>query len=94
VLWTFRDRILDLKKDKRFKYILLFKNHGEAAGASLEHAHSQLIAAADSADQRRTGTRRREAILSLQRAAACSATFIRQKRKMEAAWWRAERKLF
>ena len=44
VLWTFRDRILDLKKDKRFKYILLFKNHGEAAGASLEHAHSQLIA--------------------------------------------------
>ena len=44
VLWAFRDRILDLKKDKRFKYILIFKNHGEAAGASLEHAHSQLIA--------------------------------------------------
>ena len=44
VLWAFRDRILDLKKDRRFKYILLFKNHGEAAGASLEHAHSQLIA--------------------------------------------------
>ena len=44
MLWTFRDRILDLKKDRRFKYILIFKNHGEAAGASLEHAHSQLIA--------------------------------------------------
>jgi UDPglucose--hexose-1-phosphate uridylyltransferase len=44
VLWSFRDRILDLKKDQRFKYVLLFKNHGEAAGASLEHAHSQLIA--------------------------------------------------
>lgn len=44
VLWAFRDRILDLKKDRRFKYILLFKNHGEAAGASLEHSHSQLIA--------------------------------------------------
>ena len=43
VLWAFRDRILDLKKDRRFKYILLFKNHGEAAGASLEHSHSQLI---------------------------------------------------
>src|SRR6266513_3102140 len=28
VLWTFRDRILDLKKDRRFKYILIFKNHG------------------------------------------------------------------
>jgi UDPglucose--hexose-1-phosphate uridylyltransferase len=44
VLWAFRDRILDLKKDRRFKYVLLFKNHGEAAGASLEHTHSQLIA--------------------------------------------------
>src|ERR1700755_3138201 len=44
VLWTFRDRILDLKKDRRFKYILIFKNHGAAAGASLEHAPSQLIA--------------------------------------------------
>ncbi|MGH9431474.1 MAG: galactose-1-phosphate uridylyltransferase [Terriglobia bacterium] len=44
VLWTYRDRILDLKKDRRFRYILIFKNHGEAAGASLEHTHSQLIA--------------------------------------------------
>ncbi|HMK28307.1 MAG TPA: galactose-1-phosphate uridylyltransferase [Terriglobales bacterium] len=44
VLWAFRDRILDLKQDRRFKYILIFKNHGEAAGASLEHSHSQLIA--------------------------------------------------
>jgi UDPglucose--hexose-1-phosphate uridylyltransferase len=44
VLWAFRDRILDLKKDKRFRYILIFKNHGEAAGASLEHPHCQLIA--------------------------------------------------
>ena len=44
VLWAFRDRILDLKQDKRFKYILIFKNHGEPAGASLEHPHSQLIA--------------------------------------------------
>ncbi|MFZ0706306.1 MAG: galactose-1-phosphate uridylyltransferase [Candidatus Korobacteraceae bacterium] len=44
VLWAFRDRILDLKKDKRFKYILIFKNHGKAAGATLEHSHGQLIA--------------------------------------------------
>ncbi len=44
VLWAFRDRILDLKKDKRFKYILIFKNHGTAAGATLEHSHAQLIA--------------------------------------------------
>ena len=44
VFWAFRDRILDLKKDRRLRYIILFKNHGEAAGASLEHTHSQLIA--------------------------------------------------
>jgi UDPglucose--hexose-1-phosphate uridylyltransferase len=44
VLWAFKERISDLKRDRRFRYILLFKNHGEAAGASLEHPHSQLIA--------------------------------------------------
>ena len=44
LFWAFRDRILDLRKDHRLRYILLFKNHGEAAGASLEHTHSQLIA--------------------------------------------------
>lgn len=44
ILLTFRERILDLRNDARFKYILIFKNHGIAAGASLEHSHSQLIA--------------------------------------------------
>lgn len=44
VLWSYRDRIVDLRRDTRFKYVLIFKNHGEAAGASLEHTHSQLIA--------------------------------------------------
>jgi UDPglucose--hexose-1-phosphate uridylyltransferase len=44
VLWAFRERILDLKRDIRFRYILVFKNHGAAAGATLEHTHSQLIA--------------------------------------------------
>ncbi|MEW5978393.1 MAG: galactose-1-phosphate uridylyltransferase [Acidobacteriota bacterium] len=44
VFWAFRDRMLDLKRDPRFRYILIFKNHGEAAGASIEHTHSQLIA--------------------------------------------------
>jgi UDPglucose--hexose-1-phosphate uridylyltransferase len=37
-------RALDLAKDGRFKYIMLFKNYGPAAGASLEHPHTQLIA--------------------------------------------------
>jgi len=44
VLWAFRDRVLDLKNDIRFRYILLFKNQGAAAGATLEHGHSQLMA--------------------------------------------------
>lgn len=44
VFWAYRERLADLKKDPRFEYILIFKNHGEAAGASLEHSHSQLIA--------------------------------------------------
>ncbi len=44
VFWAYRDRIIDLKKDPRLRYVLVFKNHGEAAGASLEHTHSQLIA--------------------------------------------------
>jgi len=44
VFWAYRDRFLDLIQDRRFKYILLFRNHGKIAGASLEHPHSQLIA--------------------------------------------------
>jgi len=44
VLWAYHHRITDLKKDTRFKYVLVFKNEGDEAGASLEHTHSQLIA--------------------------------------------------
>src|SRR4029077_13082024 len=44
VLSAFRERVLDLKQDRRFRFILLFKNHGGPAGATLEHTHSQLIA--------------------------------------------------
>ncbi len=44
VISKYKSRSLDLENDARFKYILLFKNHGEAAGASLEHSHTQLVA--------------------------------------------------
>ena len=44
VLWAYRERMLDLQRDIRLKHILIFKNHGAAAGATLEHPHSQLIA--------------------------------------------------
>jgi UDPglucose--hexose-1-phosphate uridylyltransferase len=44
VFWAYRDRIIDLGKDPRFRYVMIFKNEGRAAGASLEHSHSQLVA--------------------------------------------------
>lgn len=33
-----------LEKDPRIKSIIIFKNHGEHAGTSLEHPHTQLVA--------------------------------------------------
>ena len=44
ILETYKLRIVDLTQDRRFKYILIFRNEGKAAGASLSHPHSQLIA--------------------------------------------------
>jgi len=44
VLEAYRVRMTDLLRDSRFRYILIFKNHGRQAGASLPHPHSQLIA--------------------------------------------------
>jgi len=35
VLWAYYLRLIDLRKDRRFKYVLIFKNEGDAAGASL-----------------------------------------------------------
>jgi UDPglucose--hexose-1-phosphate uridylyltransferase len=38
-------RIMDLEKDERFKYVLVFKNHGWIAGGGrVQHSRSQLIA--------------------------------------------------
>jgi len=44
VFRAYRDRLRQLKTDSQFKYGLVFKNVGEAGGASIEHAHSQLVA--------------------------------------------------
>lgn len=41
---AYQSRIRDLSQDRRFNYVLVFKNYGSAAGASLEHSHTQLIA--------------------------------------------------
>ena len=45
VMRTYQQRINDLQQDPRFKYVLLFKNHGRGAGAGrIPHVRSQLIA--------------------------------------------------
>ena len=45
VLNTYQLRITDLEKDQRFRYVLLFKNHGRIAGSGrMHHSRSQLIA--------------------------------------------------
>lgn len=44
VLGVYRDRMADLQRDPRFRFSMLFRNHGAAAGASVAHGHSQLIA--------------------------------------------------
>ncbi len=44
VIKAAQQRMIDLQGDTRFRYIQLFRNRGQAAGASLEHPHSQLIA--------------------------------------------------
>ena len=42
---TYRDRMQVLyKSDSRLRYVLAFKNFGPAAGASIPHTHSQMIA--------------------------------------------------
>jgi UDPglucose--hexose-1-phosphate uridylyltransferase len=43
VLRAWKERIEALRGDGRLECAVVFKNHGAAAGASLEHAHSQLI---------------------------------------------------
>ncbi len=44
VLKAYRSRIVDLSRDMRFRSLLIFKNVGPWAGATLKHPHSQLIA--------------------------------------------------
>ena len=40
---VYRDRLVALRADPRLAYVQVFKNHGAPAGASVEHAHSQVL---------------------------------------------------
>lgn len=44
VLIAYQERYNTLKKNRQLKFITIFKNHGWAAGTSLAHPHSQLVA--------------------------------------------------
>ncbi|NQU11457.1 galactose-1-phosphate uridylyltransferase, partial [bacterium] len=44
VIDAYRARMTDLLGDPRFRYVMIFRNFGRRAGASLAHPHSQLIA--------------------------------------------------
>lgn len=44
ILEVYRERLVDLYRDPRLRYVLIFKNHGVPAGASQSHSHSQIIA--------------------------------------------------
>lgn len=44
ILRAYRMRYDEIAKDPRMQQVIIFKNHGGTAGASLEHPHSQLIA--------------------------------------------------
>jgi UDPglucose--hexose-1-phosphate uridylyltransferase len=44
ILAAFRERYWALRKDPHVRLVLIFKNHGLAAGTSIEHPHCQVIA--------------------------------------------------
>ena len=44
VLEAWRQRVEDLKRDRRFKYVSVYKNYGPLAGQESPHAHSQVTA--------------------------------------------------
>jgi UDPglucose--hexose-1-phosphate uridylyltransferase len=43
ILWSYRDRFLGLKKDRKVKHVLIFRNYGHGTGGLNRHPHSELI---------------------------------------------------
>jgi UDPglucose--hexose-1-phosphate uridylyltransferase len=44
LLRVYQQRYVELRDDPSIDYIVIFKNHGEQAGTSLVHPHSQVVA--------------------------------------------------
>ncbi len=43
VLSSYRERMLAFYRDSSVEHVIVFKNHGETAGSSLTHPHSQIV---------------------------------------------------
>jgi len=43
VIQTYKDRFIEIYKDKRVEYVIIFKNNGPLAGTSIEHPLSQIV---------------------------------------------------
>ena len=70
VLWAFRDRMADLKNDRRLRYVLLFKNQGEAAGRDAGTHPLPVHRFTGRAEARAGGNRRRRACTNSKSAAS------------------------
>jgi UDPglucose--hexose-1-phosphate uridylyltransferase len=44
ILRAYRQRQIDISKNDKINLVMIFRNHGQRAGTSLEHPHSQIIA--------------------------------------------------
>lgn len=44
IFQAYRERLRFWRADRRWRYAMIFKNQGERAGATFEHAHAQLVA--------------------------------------------------
>jgi len=43
ILIAYKHRLIAFYEDSRIEHVIIFKNHGESAGTSLEHPHSQIV---------------------------------------------------
>jgi UDPglucose--hexose-1-phosphate uridylyltransferase len=43
LLHMYRERLVEFYHDPRVQHVVVFKNHGQSAGTSLEHPHSQIV---------------------------------------------------
>lgn len=44
IFWVYRERFREIRNDPRIEAIVVFRNHRDAAGSSLHHPHSQILA--------------------------------------------------